>query len=78
MVAAHHTFRRRAALRDGLKAWGARPALITALGRELPPEDQEVDRLQVLIPSETGRNILPAWRRTGRGIEPRCGSASIR
>ncbi|MBJ6725995.1 PHP domain-containing protein [Geomesophilobacter sediminis] len=58
MVAAHHSFRYRSALREGLKAWGARPALIESLSRALPPEElepQEVDFLDLAaqLPEET-------------------------
>jgi DNA-directed DNA polymerase III PolC len=48
MVAAHHVFRRKSALREGLKAWGARPALVEALSRALPPEDLEVEEVDFL------------------------------
>jgi DNA polymerase III alpha subunit len=48
MVAAHHTFRQRSALREGLKAWGARPALIENLVRTLPPEDLAVEEIDFL------------------------------
>jgi DNA polymerase III subunit alpha len=41
-VAAIHTFGRRSALREGLKAWGAAPSLIERLSRALPPEDLDV------------------------------------
>jgi DNA-directed DNA polymerase III PolC len=50
MVAAHHTFRYRSALREGLKAWGAPESLIESMSRQLPPEDlapEEVDFLDL-------------------------------
>jgi DNA-directed DNA polymerase III PolC len=39
MVAAHHRFQHRSALREGLKALGARPADIDAVSRMFPPEE---------------------------------------
>lgn len=48
MVGAHHRLMRRAALREGLKAWGARPALMEALSRRLPPEDLGVEEVDFL------------------------------
>ncbi len=48
MVAAHHTFRHRSALREGLKAWGARPAMIETLVGALPPEDLPVAEVDFL------------------------------
>jgi DNA-directed DNA polymerase III PolC len=48
MVAAHHTFQQRAALREGLKAWGVDPALIDRLSRALPPEDLPVEEVDFL------------------------------
>jgi DNA polymerase III subunit alpha len=50
MVAAHHTFRYRSALREGLKVWGAPESLIESMSRSLPPEDlaiEEVDFLDI-------------------------------
>jgi DNA-directed DNA polymerase III PolC len=48
MVAAHHTFQQRAALREGLKAWGIGPTLIDRLSRALPPEDLPVAEVDFL------------------------------
>ena len=48
MVAAHHTFQYRSALREGLKAWGARPALTEMLSRALPPEDLPVEEVDFI------------------------------
>ncbi len=48
MVAAHHTFQRRSALRKGLKAWGADRTLIDKLSRNLPPEDLNVEEVDFL------------------------------
>lgn len=60
MVAAHHTFQRRSALREGLKAWGVRPALIEALIRALPPEDLAVEQVDFLgLASEVEDSDLP-------------------
>ena len=48
MVAAHHTFRYRSALREGLKAWGAPEALIERMSRALPAEDLAVEEVDFL------------------------------
>ena len=48
MVAAHHTFQYRSALREGLKAWGSTPAFIERLSRALPHEDLAVEEVDFL------------------------------
>ncbi|RJQ80631.1 MAG: DNA polymerase III subunit alpha [Desulfobacteraceae bacterium] len=48
LVAAHHRFQSRSALREGLKAMGVRPALITALAGALPPEDLGIAEVDFL------------------------------
>ncbi|HSR10998.1 MAG TPA: hypothetical protein VLS90_06100, partial [Thermodesulfobacteriota bacterium] len=59
MVGAHHTFQRRSALREGLKAWGARPALVDALGKSLPPEDLEIREVDFLDLADTAEEKEP-------------------
>jgi DNA-directed DNA polymerase III PolC len=48
MLAAHHTFRYRSALREGLKAWGAPASLIESLSRSIPPDDFAVEEVDFL------------------------------
>lgn len=48
MVAAHHTFRYRSALREGLKAWGAPQGEIDRVSAMLPPEDLAPEELDFL------------------------------
>lgn len=48
MVAAHHTFKRRSALREGLKAWGLGPTLTQRLNRTLPPDDLGIEEVDFL------------------------------
>jgi DNA-directed DNA polymerase III PolC len=53
MVAAHHGFGPRSALREGLKAQSVRPALIEILARRLPPEDLALEAVDFLDLAET-------------------------
>lgn len=48
MIAAHHTFRYRSALREGLKAWGAPDALIESMSRAIPADDLAVEEIDFL------------------------------
>ena len=48
MVAAHHTFQRRSALREGLKALNVAPSLIATLSAALPKDDLAVDEIDFL------------------------------
>ncbi len=48
MVAAYHSFQRRSALREGLKALGIGPTLIEMLSRSLPPDDLDVAEFDFL------------------------------
>ncbi len=60
MVAAHHRFQRRSALREGLKAWGARDELINRLLGALPPEEIGVDQVDFLgLAGQINRADLP-------------------
>lgn len=70
MVAAHHTFQYRSALREGLKAWGARPALVERLSAALPPEDLAVEEVDFLGLAATVRDDpLAELHGTGEGAE---------
>ncbi len=72
MVAAHHTFRRRLALREGLKACGLPPNLIAALAAALPAENpavEEVDFLNLATPE--GKDFLPLPPGLASAVLPR-------
>ena len=71
MVAAHHTFQYKSALREGLKAWGAEPAMIERLFAGLPADDlvgEAIDFLG-LAHRQTRRHSLPGngWSLTKSG-----------
>lgn len=58
MVAAMHTFGRRSALAEGLKAWGSDPDTIARLIKELPPDDLAEDA-EISLPVEPRQSGQP-------------------
>ncbi|WP_243372016.1 DNA polymerase III subunit alpha [Geotalea sp. SG265] len=74
MVATHHTFRWRSALREGLKAWGAAPALIERLLAALPADDLAAEEMDFLDLAPLGKEV-PAL--TGRELELLGGAAGL-
>ncbi|UFS70756.1 DNA polymerase III subunit alpha [Geomonas sp. RF6] len=74
MVAAHHTFRYRSALREGLKAWGASPTEIERASALLPPEDLASEELDFLGMAEAAQEEIPEEIDGGGGAPfPRMG-----
>jgi DNA polymerase-3 subunit alpha len=75
MVAAHHSFRYRSALREGLKAWGAPDSLIESMSRAIPAEDltaEDADSPDLAAsPDHTNSTPLfpPALYRENKGLD---------